>query len=131
MDVPHLARVLIVAANDGLRGSLHGAIEAAGHDVVEAADALVALHAYQSVPADVVIVDVEAPGRLAAPDFLRRLRGVFPDARVITLAGRPSFRGSDTLAVTHGLGAVRALRMPATREQLLKAVDEARTTRLN
>ncbi len=122
----HAARILIIEEHAGARGALHLALASAGHEVIEAADAGVGLLAFERAPADVVFLDVLAPGRMDAPEFLRRLRRLFPEARVVAVAGRPSYTGVDHLAVAQGLGAVRALRMPVTREQLLKIVDEVR-----
>jgi CheY-like chemotaxis protein len=126
--VPHscAARVLVVTHNPSLRNLLREMLAGAGHEVVETDDAGVALAAYQTVPSDLVMIDVLAPGRLSAPDFLRQLRRTFPDARVVALAGRPSFAGVDPLAVVQGLGAVRSMRAPIAREALLRIVEEAR-----
>jgi DNA-binding NarL/FixJ family response regulator len=101
-------------------------LASAGHEVVETADAGVALLAYRMVPADVVIIDVLAPGRMEAPEFLRQLRRTFPDARVVTMAGRPSYREVDPLAITLALGAARTIRMPLSRDDLLRIVEEVR-----
>jgi CheY-like chemotaxis protein len=120
------ARILIVEHHDAVRDTLQTMLASAGHEVVEAADAGVALAAYSTIPADVVFIDVLAPGRMDAPEFLRRLRREFPDARVVALAGRPSFAGVDLLAVTQGLGAVRIIRMPLSREDVLRTVEEVR-----
>lgn len=120
------ARILVVDHHTALRDTLRSMLASAGHEVVEAADAGVALIAYQTVPADVVIIDVLAPGRMEAPEFLRRLRRLFPEARVVALAGRPSYTGVDRLAVAQGLGAVRTIRMPLSRDDLLRIVEEAR-----
>jgi CheY-like chemotaxis protein len=126
--VPHsrAARVLIVDQHPALRDTLSAILASAGHDVIEADDATVALAAFQAAPADVVIIDVLASGRMQAPEFLRRLRRGFPDARVVAMAGRPSYQGVDPLAVTQGLGAARTLRMPISKEDLLRVVDEVR-----
>ncbi len=120
------ARILVVDNHDALREMLQAMLTSAGHEVVEAADAAVGLSAYQMAPADVVIIDVLAPGRMEAPEFMRQLRRAYPDARVVALAGRPSHTGVDRLAVTQGLGAVRTVRMPLTRDDLLRVVEEAR-----
>lgn len=120
------ARILVISQHAALRDALQAMLTSAGHEVVETADTGVALLAYQTVPADVVILDVLAPGRMTAPDFLRRLRRTFPDARVVTMAGRPSYRGADPLAIAQGLGAARTIRMPLSRDDLLRIVEEVR-----
>ena len=120
------ARILVVAHQNALRDALQAMLASAGHEVVEAADAAVALLAYRTVPADVVILDVLVPGRMEASEFLRQLRRNFPDARVVTMAGRPSYRGVDPLAITLALGAARTIRMPLSRDDLLQVVEEVR-----
>ena len=66
-----------------------------------------------------------APGRIEPPEFLRQLRRSHPDARVVTMAGRPSFGGGDPLAITRALGATSTLRMPLSRDEFLRAVNQA------
>jgi DNA-binding NtrC family response regulator len=119
-------RILLIEHNRDVRDALQATLGGAGHEVVEADDAGVGLAAYQVVPSDLVMIDVLAPGRMAAPEFLRRLRRSFPEARVIAMAGRPSWTGVDPLAVTQGLGAARSIRMPIGRDELLRIVDEVR-----
>jgi CheY-like chemotaxis protein len=120
------ARVMVIVPNALVRGELSRVLAASGHEVIEAADAGVALQAYRMVPADVVFLDVLASGRMEAADFLRQLRRRFPDARVVAIAGRPTYLDVDPLAVARGLGAVHGLRTPLSRDQVLKAVEEAR-----
>ena len=123
---PGAARVLVVGANEALRDILRAPLARAGHDVTEAADAGVGLAAYEANPADVVLLDVPATGRMDAPEFLRRLRGSFPEARVVLLVHRNSKGEADPMAGAGDLGAVPTIQMPVSREDLLRAVDEAR-----
>jgi CheY-like chemotaxis protein len=120
------ARILLISEHGVVRNALQAALASVGHEVIEAADAGVGLLAYERVPADVVFLDMLAPGRMEAPEFLRRLRRLFPEARVVAMAQRPIYAGVDLLAVAQGLGAVRALRMPISRDQLLKTVEDVR-----
>jgi CheY-like chemotaxis protein len=120
------ARVLVSTQNADLRNLLREMLEGAGHDVVETDDTSVALAAYRVAPADVVILDVLAPGRVPAPEFQRELRSSFPDARIVVLAGRTSYAGVDPLMVAPGLERVRSIRVPISREALLKTIEEAR-----
>jgi CheY-like chemotaxis protein len=119
-------RVLVVAEKHPVREALRTVLAGAGHEVVEVADAGVGLIAYETVPTDVVFIDVRASGRMNAAEFVRLLRRAFPEARVVSIAGRPSYTTVDPLAVTHGLGAVGTIRLPFSPAEVLRAVDEAR-----
>lgn len=122
----HVFRILLVGEHAERRDTLQALLVSAGHEVIETADAAVALLAYQAVPADVIFLDTIAPGRMSAAEFLRRLRRVFPDARVVALAGRQSYGTVDSLAIAQGLGAARIMRMPVSREELLKTIEDVR-----
>jgi CheY-like chemotaxis protein len=121
-----VARILVIEQKDVIRDTLRAILMGAGHDVVEAMDAGVGLAAYEVSPPDVVFIDVHAAGRMDAGEFVRRLRRNFPDARIIAMAGRPSYGIVDPLAVTQRLGAIRTIRMPFSRAEVLNVVEEAR-----
>jgi CheY-like chemotaxis protein len=120
------ARILIIEQKDIIRDTLRAILMGAGHDVVEATDAGVGLLAYEVTPPDVVFIDVHAAGRMDAGEFVRRVRKDFPDARIVGMAGRPSYGMVDPLAVTQRLGAIRTIRMPFSRAEVLNVVEEAR-----
>jgi len=121
-----VGRVLVIGQHSAVREHLQAALGNAGHEVVEAADAAVGLLAYHAVPADVVVIDITAPGRLSFADFMRQLRRAYPEARVVAMSGRASALGKDPLAMAHGLGAVRTARLPMPTEELLRIIEEAR-----
>jgi CheY-like chemotaxis protein len=121
-----VARILVIEQKEVIRDTLRAIFLGAGHDVVEAADAGVGLAAYQASPPDVVFLDVHASGRMEAAEFMRRLRKEHPEARVVAMSGRPSYGALDPLVITHGLGAVRTIRMPFSRDDVLRVVEEAR-----
>ena len=77
------------------------------------------------MPADVVLVNVHATGKIDVVEFLRRLRRIHAEARVVAMARRPSVNYGDPLALARGLGSVHTLRMPAARSDLLRAVEDA------
>jgi len=120
------ARVLLVGQKDAVRDAVRGVLLGAGHDVIEVADAVVGLAAYEAAPADVVILDVLASGRLDAAEFARQLRRQSPDARIVALSRRPTYGVVDPLAVVQRLGATGTLRMPAAPADVLAAVEAAR-----
>ena len=120
------ARVLVAIQDTALRNLLREILTGAGHAVVETEDSSVALAAYRSAPADVIILDVLSPGRVPAREFQRQLRATFPQARIIAVAGRKSYSGVDPLMAVSGLEGVRSIRMPIAPETLLTIVEEAR-----
>jgi len=120
------ARVLLIGQKDAVRDAVRSVLMEAGHDVVEAADAAVGMTAYEATPADVVIIDVVAAGRMDAGDFARQLRRQFPDARLVALARRPTYGAIDPLALVQRLGAAHTLRLPASPADVLGAVEAAR-----
>jgi CheY-like chemotaxis protein len=120
------ARVLLVAEKDTVRDALRTVLVGAGHDVVEVTDAAVGLLAYEATPADVVVIDVLAAGRMDAADFARHLRRQFPDARLVALSRRPTYGMVDPLAVVQRVGAAHTLRLPASPADVLSAVEAAR-----
>jgi len=120
------ARILVISGATPLRKLLREMLVGGGHDVVEAGDTAVALDAYRAVPADVVILDVVAAGRIEPAEFIRRLRQDFPGASVLAVAGRSTYAGMDPLSVVEGLEDVRGLRVPVSREGLLETVRDVR-----
>jgi CheY-like chemotaxis protein len=122
-----VARVLIIEQKDVVRETLRTILAGAGHDVVEAADAGVGLAAYELAPPDIVFIDVLGSGRMDAPEFVRRLRQTFPDARVVAMAGRPSYGVVDPLSVARQLGAMGSIRMPFSRDEVLRVVEQTRS----
>lgn len=121
-----MARVLVIDEKDVVRDTLRLILSSAGHEVMEAADAGVGLRAYELIPSDVIFIDVLSCGRMDAAEFTRRLRSQFPDARVVAISGRPSYGTVDPLAVTASLGAIRTIRMPFSREDVLSTLEDAR-----
>lgn len=115
-------RILVVSEKAALREAIRGSLTEVGHEVVDAADASVALWAYEQNPTDVVFIDVLSAGRLDAGEFIRQIRKYSPDARVIAVSGRVSYRGPDPLNVARELGAVRTIRAPFSRAELLDVI---------
>lgn len=120
-----VARVFVIAQKEVVRQTVRTILTDAGHEVLEAADASVGLWAYAENPADAVFIDVFAPGKTDAADFVRQLRREDPGAVVIAMAGRPSYGLSDPLAVVRQLGATRTLRMPFSPAELLSALNHS------
>jgi DNA-binding NtrC family response regulator len=113
---------MVVAEKAAIRDAIRITLNEIGHEVVDAADASVALWAYQQDPADVIFIDVFAAGRMESGEFMRQIHRYSPDAQVIAVSGRSSYRGPDPLRVAHQLGASRTLRAPFSRAELLDVI---------
>ena len=116
-------RVLVIAEKASVRDSIRETLTEVGHEVVDAADASVGLWAYQQNPADVVFIDVLVAGRMKASEFIRQIRKYSPDARVIAVSGRSSYRGPDPLMLARELGAFKTIRAPFSQAQLLEVLQ--------
>jgi CheY-like chemotaxis protein len=121
-----LARVMVLTRVEPLLLMLRGIFTGAGHEVVEPANTGVALDLYRENPADVVLLDTFALSQMDGQDFIRRLRLEFADPRIIVLAPRASYRTADPSVAAEQLGASRVVRMPFTREDMLRALKEVR-----
>lgn len=121
-----LARVMILTRIEATVKLVRGILTGVGHEVIAPAHAGTALELYRENPADVVIMDTFALEEMDGREFIRRLRREFSDPRVIVLAPRPSYRLGDPSAVAVQLGATHVLRMPFARDDLLRALKEAR-----
>jgi CheY-like chemotaxis protein len=117
-----VSRILIIDDEGVLRRVARLALEAAGHEVDEAADGDEGLRAYRARPADVVLCDLFMPGRegLETIPELRRA-----GARVVAVSGGGLKGAVSVLDVAVALGAVSALPKPFGRKELLAAVEGA------
>jgi CheY-like chemotaxis protein len=106
---------------------LRGIFTGAGHEVVEPSDIGVAVELYRENPADVVVLDTFALAQMDGQELIRRLRMEFPDPRIIVLAPRASYRTADPSVAAEQLGATRVVRMPFTREDILRALKDVRS----
>jgi CheY-like chemotaxis protein len=123
---PRTARILIVAQRDVVREAVRTVLASAGNEVIEAADAGVALWMYGKSWVDMLFVDLQAPGDMDAGEFIRQLKRQYPDARIVAMSARRSYGVSDPAAVAKQLGATALLRVPFSRTDLLEALEDAR-----
>lgn len=114
-----MATILIIDDEEGVRALLRTTLEAAGHQVVEAANGRIGLDLYRLRPTDLIITDILMP-ELNGLDMMLALTRSFLDAKVIAISGRG---GEDNvLDVATLLGARRTLQKPFSMTQLLDAV---------
>jgi CheY-like chemotaxis protein len=121
-----LARVMIFTRVEAMSKLLRAVLMTAGHDVVQPPHTGLAITVYRENPPDAVIMDTFALTEMDGQEFIRQLRMESADARIIVLAPKPNYRMADPSATARHLGATCILRTPFTRDDLLKAVKEAR-----
>jgi DNA-binding NtrC family response regulator len=114
--------VLVVDDNAMVRTAVRYMLQAAHHDVVEAADGAAAIRALGAAPIEVVVCDLFMPG-LDGLQVIGEIRRLSPEVRVIAMSGG-GFGGTvDLLPVARKMGAAESLRKPFTPKALLAAVE--------
>jgi two-component system response regulator (stage 0 sporulation protein F) len=114
-----MATILIIDDEEIIRVLLRSALEAAGHEVVEAANGREGLDLYRRRPADLVITDIIMPG-LNGLDMLLELTREFLHAKVIAISGAGGEK--NVLDVAKLLGARQTFQKPFSMPHLLGAV---------
>ena len=114
-------RVLVVDDEPAIRRLLRGALERAGYEVTEAADARSALAAFDPSPPDAVLLDLGLPCRDGFA-VLADLKAEMPDVPVLIVTA-----WDDTASVTRSLegGAHDYIRKPFARAELTARVEAA------
>jgi CheY-like chemotaxis protein len=119
-----MARILVIDDELLIRDMLRTVLEAAGHEVIEAANGKEGVSLYRSNRADLVITDIlmpEADGSVA----IRQLKREFPDVKIIAMSGGGEIVGSETcLSVAQRVGALKVFEKPLPNDELLQAVQD-------
>jgi CheY-like chemotaxis protein len=120
-----VATILLVEDDDGVRTILKKTLAAAGHDVEEAANGLLAMAAYRRQPRDLVITDLVMPEKDGL-ETIMELRRLDPSIRIIAVSGggRTLGLGQLYLESARAIGAARILAKPFSSSALLTAVAE-------
>jgi CheY-like chemotaxis protein len=114
-----MTSVLVVDDDVTVRAFCRSALQTAGFAVREAASGDEGLGAYRSRPADLVLCDIEMPGRDGL-GTINELRRAYYGVKVVAMSG------SDVmLEVAIALGAAGTLSKPFAMAELLSAVDRA------
>ena len=115
--------ILVIDDDDVLRCALRASLEAAGYDVLEAADAKRGLCLHGERAPDLVIVDIFMPG-VDGLDVIRDLCARVPEAKILAISGGGRTGMIDVLSAAAALGASRTLPKPFLPRDLLSAVRE-------
>jgi DNA-binding response OmpR family regulator len=115
--------ILVIDDDAPLRSAVRAALEAAGYDVIEAADGEEGLRLHQEHGPDLVIVDIFMPERDGL-DFIRDVRDRAPQAKILAISGGGRTGMIDVLSAAAALGASRTLSKPFLPGALLAAVRD-------
>ena len=114
-----MARILIIDDEHDIWVALRVTLEKAGHKVLEASNGQEGVKLYVQNPTDLVITDILMPEKDGV-EILLELRADYPDVKIIAMSGG----GHDFLPMAKEFGALRTLRKPFRRADLLQAVKE-------
>lgn len=120
------ATILLVEDDSWVRGIVRRRLEAAGYDVIEAADGASALERYRDSTPHLVITDVIMP-EMDGHALIAELLADYPRARIVAMSGALDHDVPSLLADARQSGAVQALPKPFTTRQLMDAVETTLT----
>ncbi len=112
-------RILVVDDDRIVLESCRRILEPEGHEVVEAASAREALHAFEACAQDLLLVDVKMPvrdGFSLMDEVLRR----WPGTRIVVMSGYPT---AETVSDGLALGAVDFIAKPFSPDELIQVVQ--------
>ena len=118
------ARILVVDDEEQVRGSMVRLLERLGYDAVGVEDGESALRRVRAHPTDLVITDMQMPGK-SGLELLLELRALDPRLPVIAMSGGDSSKQLDLLGSAGLLGAVAVVPKPYTVDELVMAVRGA------
>jgi DNA-binding NtrC family response regulator len=117
-------RVLLIDDNEDIRMFARHILEAAGFEVVEAADGDKGIRLFRSGGADAVVTDLFMPGRDGL-EVIKEISLVSPGVGIVASSGGGYGGQLDMLPIARHLGAIEILPKPFRPAQLLAAVEKA------
>jgi CheY-like chemotaxis protein len=112
-------RILVVDDDATIRHFMRSILESEGYEIVEAYNGYEGLKRYQEAPAEVVITDMQMPGKNGL-ELIQDLQRDFPRVKIIAVFGN----GRRFLELLHRLGVQYAFEKPFCIPTLLDAVEQ-------
>jgi CheY-like chemotaxis protein len=120
---PSQRSVLVIDDDENIRLLLRALLEHEGYRVVDAPDGNDGIKEFSRSPTDIVITDLIMPGKEGI-ETIRDLRQKFPQVKIIAVSGGGRIGPDSYLKMAKGVGALRTLKKPIERTELLEAVEE-------
>ena len=98
-----MARILVIDDEELARFTLREILEAAGHEVVEAANGNEGTAFQRANPCDIVITDMIMPEKEGLETIVE-LKGEYPDLKIIAISGGGRTRNLDFLKLAGEFG---------------------------
>jgi CheY-like chemotaxis protein len=119
-----MARILVLDDDAVMREVLRAMLEAAGHEVIDAADGEAGMEIYRTQPTDLIVTDMIMPEKTGM-EAIAELKQEFPDVKIIAISGGGEKSGPYSyLMMAKRLGAKRILMKPIKHQELVEAVSE-------
>jgi len=118
-----MTSVLVIDDDDDVRAMLCQLLSELGYKVSAASNGKLGLEAYQSEPANVVLLDIFIPEKSGLETFHDLLRHD-PNVRVIAMSGGGRHNRKEILELAMYMGARKKLQKPFTSTELKSAIEE-------
>ncbi len=118
-----MSKILVLEDDAKLRELLREALEAAGHEVSDAADGDAGLKVFRRSPTDLVIADIFMPEKDGL-DVIRELKADFPEVKIIAISGGGRLDKDTYLMAASRMGADHVIGKPFEMQDLLDTVRE-------
>lgn len=123
-----MARILVIDDEPELRTMVRRALEAAGHEVVEAPDGRQGLVSFRANVPNLVVTDILMPEKEGI-ETIRELRAIAPEVPVLAISGGGRSANLDFLDIARDFGAMAALPKPFKPSRLIEEVNKLLATR--
>jgi DNA-binding response OmpR family regulator len=117
-----MARILIIDDEAGVRATLSLALQASGHETLEAANGRLGLELFARERVDLVITDILMPEKEGIETIIE-LRQRRPDLKIVAISGGGRSQNKDYLVNATHLGADATLRKPFSMAKLAQVID--------
>ncbi len=118
----HMASVLIIDDDEGVRAVAEHSLEMGGHTAYAAENASRAIDILNEYTIDIALVDIVMPER-GGIDLMMEMHNEFPDIKIIVMSGKIDIDSDAFKLLSRQFGALHILSKPFTPEMLLGSVD--------
>jgi CheY-like chemotaxis protein len=116
-------RILVIDDEEPVRLIVQEMLILEGYEVVVAANGKVGLQLFRNDPTDLIITDIFMP-EMEGLETIRELHREYPGVKIIAMSGGGESGMLSFLSYAKRFGALRTLRKPFSREELLTNVKE-------